>query len=203
MTRLAVGLFGLTMLASPLRAQYEEPGLTMSVHYAVSTGKPFSGISTVKLAQLELSYPIQLGNHGNWSLEWPVSVIPAALVLRTVDGEIFRAWGSWWAGGARRVTSHGFGFKPVAIRVVHRSGSVETYLGLAGGASWFDRPTPAINAHKRNYLGDLDLGVRIRGMGGTQLNVGYRFSHLSNANTGEINPGIDSHMVSLGVTVAR
>lgn len=203
MRRLAAGLFGLTMLATPLRAQDAEPGLTLSVHYAVSTGKPFSGISTVKLAQLEVSYPVRLGRHRNWELQWPIAIVPAVFVLRTVSGPIFNGDGSWITWSEKRVTSRGVGLKPLALRLVRRSAKVEAYVGLAGGASWFDRPTPAENAHRRNYMGELDLGVRVLGAGGRRLTVGYRFNHLSNGNTGEINPGIDSHMVSLGVTFPR
>lgn len=203
MRRLAAGLFGFTMLATPLRAQDADPGLTVTGHVAFHTGMPFSGISTVRVAQIEVSYPVLLMRRGTWVLEWPIAILPATIVMRTVSGPIFNGDGSWITWSEERVTSHGIGVKPVALRLVRRSSRVETYVGIAGGASWFDRPTPAENAHRRNYMGELDLGVRVVIPGGRRVAVGYRFNHLSNANTGEINPGIDSHMISLGVTLPR
>jgi opacity protein-like surface antigen len=35
------------------------------------------------------------------------------------------------------------------------------------------------------------------------LDLGYKYHHISNANLGDKNPGMDSHMVFVGVSLLR
>ena len=192
------------LAALPAGAQDANPNVSMSAHYALETGRPFSAVSTVKFASIDVSMTWRVAGGQTWDLELPVTVTPVALLLHNLTGPAISIDGALWVFGPfQRVTSRGMGVKPVGIRAVKRIGRSAVYVGLAGGAISFDRPVPAENSHRFNLLGDLDAGLRLPLGDRHQVNLGYRFNHLSNANRGEINPGIDSHMLSMGVSVRR
>jgi hypothetical protein len=194
------------LLVSPVRieAQDVDPGITLSAHYALKTGSPFSGVSTVTVAMMELAATRRLLHGSRWSLEWPVAILPATYVLHTPVESAFMSNGSWLVFGSDvRRTSRGFGVKPIGLRVLWHGEFLSTYLGAAGGIVWFDHAVPAGNGHRRNYLGDLDAGVRLPIASRVLAQLGYRFSHISNGGKGEVNHGIDSHMVSVGFSLHR
>jgi hypothetical protein len=192
-------------MASPVRieAQDVDPGITLSAHYALKTGSPFSGVSTVTVAMLELAAARHLLHGARWSLEWPVAILPATFVLHTPVESAYMENGSWLVFGSDFRTSRGFGVKPIGLRVLWHGKAFSTYLGAAGGVVWFDHAVPAGNGHRRNYLGDLDAGLRLPIASRVLAQLGYRFTHLSNGGKGEVNHGIDSHMISFGMALRR
>jgi len=97
-----------------------------------------------------------------------------------------------------RGTSYGVGLKPVGLQLVRKGDHVSLFAGLTSGFVVFDKPTPAANARRLNYVGEVEAGMRIRTGSGTELVGVYRWNHISNAGTAELNPGLDSHMIFLG-----
>ncbi len=96
-------------------------------------------------------------------------------------------------------TSHGVGVHPLGVRVVRTTGRVAIYTGLSAGIIFFDKPTPGPDARRENFTGDFELGTRITVSGSLDLVLGYQYNHMSNVGTANDNPGIDSHMVRVGV----
>jgi hypothetical protein len=203
MKRLLLTLAVLSIV-SPVRiAAQEDPGITLSAHYALRTGSPFSAVSSVTVAMMELATARRLMHGARWSLEWPVAILPATFVLHAPVQSAHMSNGDWLVLGSDFRTSRGFGVKPLGLRAVRHFGGLSTYLGAGGGIVWFDHAVPAGNGHRRNYLGDLDAGVRLPIASRVVAQLGYRFTHLSNGGKGEVNHGIDSHMVSFGVSLRR
>lgn len=92
-------------------------------------------------------------------------------------------------------TAFGAGLIPVAVeatlRLSDRAGIV---LGGGGGAAYFDRRIPDPDETRFNFLADGHTGVFIRsGLGTTTF--GFRLQHISNGDTGRVNPGMDSRML--------
>ncbi len=60
-------------------------------------------------------------------------------------------------------------------------------------------PVRAVNATGLNFMFDVGGGVRI----GRAVTLGYKFLHISNANTTSFNPGLDNNVIYAGYSFVR
>ncbi len=92
----------------------------------------------------------------------------------------------------------GAGLAPVGLRLALRlSPGTLVFAEGSGGGVAFARAMPEPTARSLNFLGSAGAGLRL----GKRYIVGYRFTHLSNANTAAKNPGFNAHIVYLGITL--
>jgi len=73
------------------------------------------------------------------------------------------------------------------------------FAELAMGGLWTSAPIPDGTA-RANFTAHWGGGVRLFAAGRHALLVGYRFQHLSNGNTFRSNPGVNSHVVLVGLS---
>lgn len=71
-------------------------------------------------------------------------------------------------------------------------------IGLGGGVSLWDRRIPDPRETRFNFLADVHVGVHVLSPVGA-VTAGLRLQHLSNANLGPVNPGMDSHLIYVGL----
>jgi len=81
-------------------------------------------------------------------------------------------------------------------------GTIRLQANLSRGVLGFAIPTPSANSTRLNFTGEAGLGLRFLIPDG-RVAVGYRLHHLSNAGRGEVNPGVDSHLLVLGFWLDR
>lgn len=94
----------------------------------------------------------------------------------------------------------GFGLNPAGITTrFRRDRSVSPWLGAAVGALWFDKNVPSTRSARFNFTAALEAGLRLGPPREPGITVSYRFHHLSNAGTAGENPGLASHLVSIGI----
>lgn len=94
----------------------------------------------------------------------------------------------------------GLGFNPAGITTRFRANrSFSPSLGVAVGGLWFDRSVPTTQASRFNFTAAFEAGVRIGPPGTKGLTVAYRFHHISNAGMAGENPGLASHLLSIGI----
>lgn len=197
--RVAVVLSALALMPVASMGQPGTPTISVSGHFALATGRPFSSVETVTLRTVEVSAAFRVVTERRWTLDVPVALVPVALVLRNPVDSVWTRDGRWWVFSPKRATSHGVGVRPIGVRFTRSLGVAALHVGLGVGVLRFDRATPGANSRRLNMLGDLDIGLRLPIRGRFAGVLGYRFSHISNANTGAVNPGIDSHMRSIGI----
>lgn len=198
------GLAVLGFLASATAVAGQAPGrvYTFSAGYTVDTGGSSTAVSPVRLGLLEAGTSFRLITGGRWEVEYPVTVIPFLMVRETPLAAGVFLDDRWVVDAATpRGTSYGVGLKPVGLQLVRTGGHVSLFAGLTSGFVVFDKPTPAANARKLNYVGEVEAGMRLRTGARTELVGVYRYNHISNAGTAELNPGLDSHMIFLGLRV--
>jgi hypothetical protein len=98
----------------------------------------------------------------------------------------------------------GFGFAPVGFtRRFNRRGPVSPFVGVNGGALFFDERVPTTKASRFNFTASAELGLRFGPPGESGITVAYRFHHISNAGTAGENPGLASHLITVGVQRPR
>ena len=98
----------------------------------------------------------------------------------------------------------GAGAAPFGLKLyVSPSRHVRFYSAAAIGALWFTRDTPVPDARKFNIMVEGGAGCEIVRSSRRAFTLGYKFHHLSNANSAPSNPGLDSHVFYLGLSRLR
>jgi hypothetical protein len=115
----------------------------------------------------------------------------------------------WHSSAIRILTSHrsyayGVGGSPIGAQVnfVHFR-RVEPFFTSGGGFVYFNHRMFG-TAQQFNFTAQLGGGVQFFTHGRrSALDIGYKYHHISNANLGNQNPGLDSHMLFIGVSLFR
>ncbi len=95
----------------------------------------------------------------------------------------------------------GAGIAPVGLRLgLQLSPRLSVFAEGNGGGLAFARAMPEPAARSLNFLGSAGAGLRFGSRDRRSLIIGYRFTHLSNANTAAENPGFNAHVFYLGIT---
>ncbi len=124
------------------------------------------------------------GQHlGGWrrgNLEYAFDVIP-----------VFETYGN------QRI--HGFGVDPMILRwnsALHNS-RISPYIELAGGAVITPSNLPPGNTSSFNFTPKGGVGIYLRTRKRQAFDIGFRWSHISNANLGIQNPEFNGLQLSL------
>lgn len=101
-----------------------------------------------------------------------------------------------------RGSAFGIGINPAGILTRWRADRlISPFLGMVVGGLFFDRATPTTQSTRFNFTAAIETGLRLSLPGQHPTFVlTYRLHHLSNAGTGRENPGIASHLFTIGLT---
>ncbi len=178
----------------------------------------FSPVSRTPYTPDEGRKLVVAGLRAEWVLEklGPVALaattdlIPFAVVTQTPtyvtreisDEELGIMYKFKQETGSRPV--FGAGAVPFGLKLyMGSSAPLRFYAASAIGALWFTRDMPVPDARKFNVMVEGGAGCEIVGRSGRALLLGYKFHHLSNANTAPYNPGLDSHVFYFGLAWTR
>jgi opacity protein-like surface antigen len=75
-------------------------------------------------------------------------------------------------------------------------------VAASGGLLHFDRNVP-LSGRKLNLSFDFGAGLRVGMSPSVGLRLDYRYHHISNGYTAAFNPGFDSNLLIVGVSVRR
>ena len=106
-------------------------------------------------------------------------------------------------GNGHRVYSYGIGGSPIGAQVnfVHFR-RIEPFLTSGGGFLYFNHRM--FGQTNFNFTAQLGGGVQLfTSNRHAALDLGYKYHHISNANLGDRNPGMDSHMLFVGISLLR
>lgn len=96
---------------------------------------------------------------------------------------------------------YGFGLAPLGVQMrLFTHSPVQLLVHVNGGALWFTQPVPDPKATRFNFTAEGGGAVEWWFTRHHALSVGYEFHHTSNAATGDVNPGLNSMMLTLGLT---
>ena len=95
-------------------------------------------------------------------------------------------------------TAYGVGFDPLGLKWnFQRHGRLSPYLELTGGVVFTDHNIPRY-ANTVNFMDQAALGMHILGAK-HNVSLELRYMHISNAGLANLNPGINTVQVRLGV----
>jgi hypothetical protein len=158
-------------------------------------------LAPVSVTSFEIDVAWRLGGGPRWGVEYPLRVVPLALVRNNpTDAARRNPMGSGWTISPMppRSSTAGFGIKPVGMRGWVGSGRVAVQADASGGFIHFGSPLLAANGTRFNFVAELGVGLRIDMPGRGRTVIGYRWHHLSNGGFGEVNPGLNSDMLAVG-----
>jgi hypothetical protein len=94
----------------------------------------------------------------------------------------------------------GVGLSPLFLRW-NFSGArrLRPYAEVSAGLMLIDWDAPGPGHVTRNFYEQVGVGLRVGGSSGPSAVVGYRFQHISNGSRSKPSPGIDTHLVFVGV----
>ena len=146
---------------------------------------------------------------GPFALATTSDLIPVAVVTRTptyaTRVEVDPDFGEYsYIAETGNKPVFGAGAAPFGLKLyVGSSRHVRFYGAAAVGALWFTRHMPVPEARRFNILAEAGGGFEVIRPSGRALLLGYKFHHLSNANSAPSNPGLDSHVFYLGLSRLR
>jgi hypothetical protein len=191
-SRLSSILFTTTFLVSLACAQERT---THDHEFAVwfegqfGNGHAFGSTTDSRMYQVEARYGRLVLTNRLIALRYVVEVVPLSVV------------GDPWASG-QRVYAYGAGGSPIGAQInflySHR---LQPFLTSGGGFLYFNRQM--FGATQFNFTAQLGAGVQVFTSRHHSIDLGYKYHHISNANLGNINPGMDSHVVFVGVSFVR
>lgn len=98
----------------------------------------------------------------------------------------------------------GLGFNAAGLTARFRpTRAVAPTVGFAVGGLLFDRPVPTTRATRFNFTASAEVGLRLGPPERRGVTLTYRFHHISNAGTSSENPGVASHLITLGIHIPR
>lgn len=101
-----------------------------------------------------------------------------------------------------RIKLSGFGLVPVGFQMnFFGNSTIQPFLKTTGGLMFLDGPFPDERGTKFNFTYDAGGGLEFLVSEDASFSLGFRFYHLSNWFTGQVNPGVDSSFFYFGITV--
>jgi opacity protein-like surface antigen len=191
-SRLLSILFTTTFLASLACAQERaannnEFGVWFGGQFG--NGHAFGSTTDSRMYQVEARYSRLVSTNRLIALRYVAEVVPLSVV------------GDPQANG-QRVYAYGAGGSPIGVQInflySHR---IQPFLVSSGGFLYFNRAM--FGATQFNFTAQLGAGVQVFTSRHHSIDFGYKYHHISNANLGRINPGMDSHVVFVGVSFVR
>ncbi|HEU4343367.1 MAG TPA: acyloxyacyl hydrolase [Candidatus Binatia bacterium] len=140
-----------------------------------------------KLLLVALRYGRVLAAWESTSLEYTLDIFPAAVVFVPEDA------------GRSRSTIYGAGISPLGLKLNFGQQSwIKPFVGASVGFLYFEDDVPVPRSSRFNFTPEIGLGLQFFLSPKNAATVGYKFHHISNANTGRRNPGMDSHVFYAG-----
>lgn len=103
--------------------------------------------------------------------------------------------------GNRMVNRSGFGLSPVGFMFnKYSENRFSPFFQATGGFIYMQDYFPTDRSKRFNYTFDIALGLNLKLNHSFILSTGYKFHHISNAETGIENPGLDSNFFFITIS---
>jgi hypothetical protein len=160
-----------------------------------TNGHIFGYTQDRRMVQVGFTWAPALLRHSLFTLRYRMDALPVAFLhdhRYAAPGAPVRP-GSEWVYGA--------GLNPVGAQMdFHNRTRVTPFFEVTGGFLYFRRKVLAYDETRFQFTIAPGIGFRIPIANRTALLFGYNYHHMSNANIDRSNPGVDSQILSTGLT---
>ncbi len=153
---------------------------------SVASATIFGNTEDRKVFLFALRYGRILGAWESFSLEYTLDIFPAVVEF---EPDSVRGHSS----------IYGAGISPIGLKVNFLQDSwIKPFVAASVGFAYFERDVPVPDSSRFNFTPEIGLGLQFFWTPKTAVTLGYKLHHISNANTGRSNPGMDSHVIYAG-----
>lgn len=179
--------------------------------FAPDIPRAFGGARGSKFGFAAFRYSRHLIGSENVALKYTIDVIPVA-VINYDQLQVVQTAPATFTTQRRNTSVYGLGLTPVGFQLnFRRRNKVQPFLTASAGLIRFaktipdDRSAVFPNRFGRqfNYTLAGGGGVEFLTDGGKSITAGFKFHHISNASTGNINPGFDQSLFYVGYTFKK
>ena len=157
--------------------------LGLSTSYAPSSFKKWGTMRNTSLTFLKLQFVHSIADVAGADVHLSSELILTGWVHFPIDG----------LDGPRE-NRIGIGLTPFRMDIPIGKQPSYPFITSSAGLLFTDKPFPNDKGTRLNFLLDAGIGYAIQIKNNQYLQLGYKLHHLSNGNTGNLNPGVDSHM---------
>lgn len=179
--------------------------------FAPDIPRVFGGSRPSKFGFAAFRYSRRLLASENVALKYTVDFIPLALI-NYERRPVVQTAPNTFVTQRIGTTAYAVGLTPVGFQLnFRRQKKVQPFLSANAGLLYFnklipdDRSTlfPDRKGKRLNFTLAAGAGVEFATAEGKSFTVGFKFHHISNASTGNINPGFDQNLFYVGYTFKK
>lgn len=180
--------------------------------FAPDIPRVFGGSRKSTFGEIGFRYSRRIATTENLALKYQVDFIPLA-VINYRQERIFRGIAPNTFTVARdRTTAYGAGLTPVNLQLnFRRRTKIQPFITAEAGLLIFNKKIPDDRSPLRPNQVGRQFNFTLAGGGGVEFAtddaksyiVGFKFHHISNASTGNINPGFDQNLFYFGYTFKK
>ncbi len=179
--------------------------------FAPDIPRLFSGSRKSTFGEFGFRYSRRIATTENVAIKYQFDLIPLAVLSYRVERE-FRISPTAITVNRARETAYGAGFTPVSFQAnFRRRSKIQPFLSASAGLLIFNKSIPDDRSTLRPLQRGRQFNFTLSGGGGVEFltedarsyTVGFKFHHISNASTGNINPGFDQNFFYFGYTFKK
>ena len=179
--------------------------------FAPDIPRLFSGSRKSTFGEVGFRYSRRIATTRNLAVKYQVDLIPLAVINYRVE-RLIRLSPTVLGYNRDRQTAYAAGLTPVSFQLnFRRRTKIQPFLSAAAGLLIFNKSLPDDRSALRPEQRGRQFNFTLAGGGGVEFLtedaksyiVGFKFHHISNASTGNINPGFDQNLFYFGYTFKK
>ena len=179
--------------------------------FAPDIPRLFSGSRKSTFGEIGFRYSRRIATTENLALKYQIDVIPLAVINYRTE-RLIRVSPTVLDYNRDRQTAYAAGLTPVNFQLnFRRKTKVQPFLTAEAGLLVFNKSLPDDRSALRPEQRGRQFNFTLAGGGGVEFltddarsyTVGFKFHHISNASTGNINPGFDQNLFYFGYTFKK
>jgi hypothetical protein len=185
--------------------------LSIQGGFAPDIPRVFGGSRRSKFGFAALRYSRHLIGSRNVALKYTIDFIPLAVISYEQEPVVQTAPGTF-VTQRNPQTAYAVGVTPIGLQLnFRRQKKVQPFLSANAGLLRFNKTIPDDRSavfpnnfgRQFNYTLAGGGGVEFLTDNGKSFTFGFKFHHISNASTGNINPGFDQNLFYVGYTFKK
>ncbi len=179
--------------------------------FAPDIPRLFSGSRRSTFGEIGLRYSRRIATTENLAIKYQIDFIPLAVINYRRE-RLIRTSPTAFGYNRDRATAYGAGLTPVSFQLnFRRKNKIQPFLSAAAGLLMFNKSLPDDRSPIRPNQRGRQFNFTLAGGGGVEFDadkersyiLGFKFHHISNASTGNINPGFDQNLFYFGYTFRK
>ena len=204
---LSAAVFCLIVLSAVNVAAYDGRSLDRGTNelgfwagYSPNNPTPIGTTTDRPFFELNIQYARTLVTGRDWALKYTIELVPVAIISQPDQTGV--AHGDYPeqvdVPNSRR-SIYGGGISPIGLQLNYRRGRMlQPYINGTAGMIYFTDQVPVKGSSQFNFAVGWGAGIQIWHGKDRLISLGYKFKHISNANSSDTNPGADSNLIYVG-----